>query len=82
VLDAYYIVRLSWDGVEYREDGTIRLLGARLTNEYLKTLHKLENSDLIIINTEKHEETTHAYHLVYEAQVVNAVKKPYKYQRE
>lgn len=82
LFDSYYIVRLSWEGAEYEGDGTISLIGARLVNEHLKAVHKLERGDSIIINTEKHEEATHAYHLVYESHVVRSDKSPYDYRRK
>lgn len=79
VFDSYYIVRLNWSGVKYNSDGTISLEQVLLTNDFLKTVHKLENNDRIIINTEKHEEATHAFHLVYESKVLKENKEPYKY---
>lgn len=78
LLDSYYIVRLDWDKVEYSGDNII-LGGARLTNNVLKDFHKLQNDDYILINTEKHEEETHAYHLVYESQIIRADNQPYSY---
>jgi len=81
ILDSYYIVRLNWTGVEYRDDGSILLKDATLTNDFLKTLHKFDNSDHVVINTEKHEESTHAFHLVYEAQVIKANKEPHTYRK-
>lgn len=80
VLDTYYIVRLSWQGVEYK-DNKIILIGAQLQNDLLKSLHKLESGDSIVINTEKHEESLHPYNLVYESHVVRDDKKPYEYRK-
>lgn len=79
LLDTYYIVKLSWEGVEYLSDDRILLAGAKITNDYLKSLHKLEDQDWILINTEKHEEDIHVYHFVYEAQVMKPTKEPHKY---
>lgn len=81
VLDSYYIIRLDWKRVEYKSNGDIILFDATLTNDYLKSLHKLEDSDYIMVNTEKHEESTHAYHLVYEAQVIKEDKQPHEYRK-
>jgi len=78
LLDSYYIIRLDWDKVEYAGE-KIFLGGARFTNNVLKELHKLQNDDYLLINTEKHEEEVHAYNLVYESQVVRADNKPYEY---
>lgn len=79
VFDSYYIVRLSWGGVDYRSDGSVVLLAASLKSEYLKHLHKFEGGDYILIDTSKHEEETHAYHLVYESQIMRSTKEPYSY---
>jgi hypothetical protein len=81
LLDSYYIVRLSWQGVRYEADGSILLTEAVISNTYLKTIHKLSDDDFILINTEKHEEKTHPYHLVYESQVMRADKVPHKYSK-
>jgi len=81
VLDSYYIVRLEWSSVEYGADGRIILGGATLKNAFLKTLHKIEDSDFVVINTEKHEEATHAFHLVYASQVVKGNKDPHTYRK-
>ena len=79
VLDSYYIVTLEWKGVEYTADGKARLIGAIIRNPELKTLHKLNGQDYIIIDTRKHEEKTHAFHLVYDSEVVRSDSTPYKY---
>jgi len=79
VFDSYYIVRLDWSGVQYKKDGSIELKEARLTNDYLRTLHKIEEGDYVQINTEKHEEKTHAYHLVYESTVIRKNKEKGKF---
>lgn len=82
VLDSYYVVRLSWNTVEYRPDGTLFLGNPSLTNSYLKTIHKLQDTDYIIIDTEKHERETHPYYLMYESQVVREDQQVYKYSGE
>lgn len=79
VLNSYYIIKLDWSSVSYSPNGIVNLGSATLSNDHLKSLHKLENSDFILINTEKHEHTTHAKYLVYDSEVVRRDKKPYKY---
>lgn len=79
VLKSYYIVKLAWQKVEYLPDSCVSLCDPVITNDYLKTIHKLEDKDFIVIDTEDHEEATHPYHLVYESQVVRYDKEPYKY---
>jgi hypothetical protein len=82
LLDGYYIIRLDWQGVKYSEDGSkIHLAGATLTNTVLKEFHKIEDSDHIVIDTEKHEEKTHAFHLVYDSTLVRSDSEPYKYEK-
>ena len=82
VMDSYYIVRLSWSAVEYNSDGTVDLKDAIMANEHLRSLHKLQDKDFIIVNTEKHEEATHAFHLVYEAYVMRSDKTVYDYNKK
>lgn len=79
VLGTYYVVRLYWDEVNYIDD-KVYLKGARLTNTYLKELHKLCDSDYIQIDTSNHEEEKHPYHLVYESKVMRKEGTPYKYE--
>lgn len=77
---SYYIIRLSWSGVSYSEDGTlIYLKEAFFKNDYLKSIHKIQDNDFVLINTEKHEESTHAYYLVYDSQLIRHTKEPYNY---
>lgn len=79
VFDSYCIIRLSWDGVEYRPDGSVSLVGTSLKSEHLKHLHRFKEGDFILIDTSKHEEETHAYHLVYESQILCSTKEPHSY---
>lgn len=79
VFDSYYIVRLDWAKCEYTADGDIKLFGATLTNKFLSSLHKFNPGDCIHIDTEKHEEKTHAFHLVYEAQIIRDSNVPYNF---
>lgn len=81
VLDSYYIVELSWQEAVYLKDGNIRLGTALLKNDHLKTLHKLENSDYLEIDTEKHEEAVHAFHFVYDTRVVRKEGSPHEYKK-
>ncbi len=78
VLNSYYIIKLEWGSVNYH-NGIAALDKAVITNEHLKELHKLEDRDFIVINTEKHEHTTHAFNLVYVAEVMRQDKKPHTY---
>ncbi len=79
LLDTYYVIRLSWDTVDYLSNGSVTLGGAVLNNTYLKTLHKLDDSDYIAINTEQHEEENHPYQLLYESEVIRKDNEPYVY---
>jgi hypothetical protein len=82
LMDSYYIMTLDWATCTYTSDGVINLTGATLSNKFLKTLHKLEDKDYVVINTEKHEEATHAFHLVYESQVVRETAEPHNYRNK
>ena len=79
VFDSYYIVRLSWGGVKYRPDGTVLLTDARVTNGFLDSIHKFSSGDFIVIDTEDHEESVHAYHLVYKSCIMRSNREPHRY---
>ena len=79
LVDSFYIVTLLWEKCEYSADGSIKLIGATLSNGLLKKLHKFDTGDYVVINTEKHEEATHAFHLVYESSVVRGDGSAYNY---
>ncbi len=79
VLQSYYILKLEWGTVEYIKDGRVLLGTTVLSNENLKELHKLEKNDFIVIDTEKHEQQTHAFHLVYDSQIVRYDSQPHTY---
>lgn len=78
VLDSYYIVRFAWKGVKYVAEKIV-LEEAVFLNAHLKSLHKFERGDSVLVNTANHEEEKHPYHLVYESQVIRGDKEPYKY---
>jgi hypothetical protein len=81
VLGSYYIVDLSWDRADYNKDGSISIGTAVLRNDHLKTIHKLQQSDYLEIDTEKHEEDIHAFHFVYDTRVVRKEGLPYEYKK-
>ena len=79
--DSYYFIKLVWTAVEY-QDKRVLLNNAQFSNSQLKTLHKLEDDDYIVIDTEKHEEKSHPFHLVYESKVLRKDKEPYIYTKK
>ena len=82
LMDSYYIVKLDWKKCMYNSDGTIGLEGATFSNKFLKSLHKFKDTDYIVVNTEKHEESTHAFHLVYESQLIREDFNPYNFKEK
>jgi hypothetical protein len=81
VFDSYYIVNLSWEEATHNSDGTVSLRGAVISNKDLESLHKIQDNDFILVNTEKHREEVHAFNFVYESQVIKHDKTPYKYEK-
>lgn len=68
-----YIGKFSWGEVVYNKDNTVALFNAMLTHDSeLNNVPKLKNTDFILIDTSAHEESKHAYSLVYTSYVVNA----------
>lgn len=79
LMDSFYIAKLEWKTCKYSSGGSIYLGDVTLSNDFLNRLPKLEKGDYIVINTEKHEEATHAFHLVYESSVVRGDGSAYNY---
>lgn len=77
-----YVADLKWGEVVYNKNGTVTLKSARL--EYdpkIKGIPNLESKDYLVIDTANHEESKHAYHLLYPAYVVNSDSELYNYRR-
>jgi hypothetical protein len=74
----YYWSKFVWEKVMYC-DGLAFLGDTRFESQFISNDISLKNTDYVVINTEKHEEKTHVYHVVYDAQVVNREGKVYKY---
>lgn len=81
VLDSYYFINLSWASAEHTTDGKVKLTEAIIISKGLDSLHKLHDTDFIVINTEKHREEVHAFNLVYESQISKQDKTPYVYEK-
>jgi hypothetical protein len=64
LLNDYYVARLAWKGVSYKED-KIELHNATLTNKHINTIPKLGSGDHIVVDTKNHEDTKHPFHLTY-----------------
>lgn len=66
-----YIGKFSWGEVEYK-DNYVSLKNAKVTHDTeLNKVPKLRDRDYILIDTSNHEETKHAYNLVYTSYVLN-----------
>jgi len=72
VIKNVYVAKLEWGEVVYNKDGTVTLKDAVISHSTeLNKVPKLGHTDYLVIDTEQHEEATHAFHLVYESFVVN-----------
>jgi hypothetical protein len=75
-----YVAVLEWSDVIYNNDGTITLNDAVLAHgTELNRVPQFKNNDYIVIDTQKHEASTHHMHLVYESFVVNENGDLYKF---
>jgi len=70
-VDSYYIVRLSWDGVEHTTE-KINLSNVTLNNKNLNVIPKLNDDDYITIDTKSHEDEAHLYNLVYPSYLISS----------
>ena len=74
----FYLANLSWIGVDYRNDRVL-LKSTVLKGEFVTKLPKLNKGDCFVIDTSKHEENLHPFHLTYDAFVVNKEGEVYGY---
>jgi len=75
-----YVAKLSWATVVYNKDNTVSLKDAKITHDTeLNKTPKFKNDDYIVIDTKKHEASTHHLHLVYESFVVNENGELYRF---
>jgi hypothetical protein len=67
-----YVGKFSWQGPNYRADGTILFDKAVMIHEdELNKVPKLNSNDYLVIDTKGHEVEEHPYNLVYKTYVVN-----------
>ncbi len=67
-----YIAVMGWEEVVYNGDGTVTLNDAVIIHgTELNRVPKFKDSDYIVIDTQKHEASTHHMHMVYESFVVD-----------
>ena len=67
----YYIAKLSWNGVTRLTD-KIYLSNVTLSNRYLNSVPKLNNSDYIVIDTKDHEDAKHQMSLSYKSYLIKS----------
>jgi len=74
----YYIAKIKWEGVIYK-DNKIYFKNMLLRNKHLHSIPKVKNTDYFVIDTEKHEEETHAFYPNYDCYLVNELGELYKF---
>ncbi len=74
----FYLANLSWIGVDYRNNNVF-LKSVVLKGKFADKVPKWNEGDYIIIDTSKHEEHLHAFHMNYDAFVVNKEGEVYKF---
>lgn len=75
-----YVTKLSWRGVVYENDGSIKLKNAVLEHATeLNRVPKLEDTDYLIIDTSNHEVEKHQFNMLYKTFVVNADTQLYNF---
>lgn len=64
----YYQVSLKWKEIQYQDD-KIFLKQATIKGKHVNSIEPLNDDDFILIDCKEHDETKHAYNLVYWAEV-------------
>ena len=77
---SYYVARLSWKGVKYTPE-RIYLDNVTLNNKHVNSVPKLEDSDLIVVDTKNHEDEKHEHHLTYPSYLISSDGELYKFRR-
>lgn len=67
-----YVVKLSWEDVVYNKNNTITLKKAIISHDTeLNNVPQFKSTDYVVIDTSKHEASTHMYYMFYDSYVVN-----------
>ena len=74
----FYIAKLKWDGIEYTAT-SVKLKTAIIENKFVNSIPQLKKNDYFVIDTFKHEEQTHAFHLNYDCYLVDELDELYKF---
>ena len=69
-INNFYILKLSWKG-QRKENDKIFLSNVFLENVNINSTPTLKKSDYIVVDTSKHEDEQHNYHMNYMAYVLN-----------
>jgi len=77
-LPSFYIAKIKWNGVEYRED-RIYLKEVIIENKYVNSIPKLKDTDYFLIDTAKHEEKKHAFYPNYDCYLLDELGELYKF---
>jgi len=75
----FYIAMLSWGEVTQTTD-KIYLSDAKLTNQYVNSVPKLNHNDYIVIDTQSHEDEKHQYNLNYPSYLIRFDGELYKFE--
>ncbi len=69
LLPQYYIAKLSWKGVTYKE-GAIALDNVIIDSDHINSLPTLNDNDFLVIDTSNHEDEKHNYSINYRTYVI------------
>lgn len=67
----YYVAKLSWNGVNQAVD-KIYLSNVTLSNRYLNSVPKLNDTDYIVIDTKDHEDAKHQMSMSYKSYLIRS----------
>jgi hypothetical protein len=68
---AWEIAIFSWGEVLKQSNEYIELSGASIESEQLVNFKKLSNTNMLLIDTEAHQEEKHMYNFVYNTKIID-----------
>lgn len=75
-----YVAKLSWQGVEYNDDGSVNLKNTTIEHaSELNRVPRLQDGDFLVIDTSDHTVENHVRNLVYKTYVLSTDKELYKF---
>lgn len=76
-----YVAKFSWGEVIYDGSGTVTMKDATLSHGKLDKVPTLKGTDIIVIDTQNHEESMHIFNLTYTSYIVGGDHNMYNFMK-